>query len=74
MADQIVTWTAVGRDGQRFLLARADDIAAGNVHGPAQIHDLSGGERHDLSDLQIAYKWVIWEPTTDVVYRAEQGA
>jgi len=69
-----ITWTAVGRDGRRFLLARADDIAAKNTQGPAQIHDLDTGQRHDLPNLQIAYKWANYAPTSDVAYRAEQGA
>jgi hypothetical protein len=73
MAEQTTTWTAVGRDGRRFLLARAEDIAAQNLHGPAQIHDLDSGQRHDLPNLQIAYKWATYEPTSDTEYRAEQG-
>jgi hypothetical protein len=74
MADNTqTTWTAVGQSGRRFLLARAEDLAAGNKRGPAQIHDLDSGKRYDIPDLQIAFKFNVWEDTSDVAYRAEQG-
>lgn len=63
----------MGQEGRRFLLARTADLAAQKHDGPAQIHDLDTGQRHDLPNLQIAYKWAVWETASDAAYRAAQG-
>ena len=61
---------AVAREGERFLLAQAADLDAGNHNGPAVVHDTLTGKTTEPMPLQVWFKWANWEPATDEEYRA----
>lgn len=74
MTSNITNPTPVGRSGPLFLLAQADDLAAGNLNGPAQTHNTRDGLRSEAQPLQVWFKWINWEDTTEAEYEAAQPA
>lgn len=60
----------VGRDGDAFLLAQRADIDAGELNGPAQVHDVAVGTLTPIKPLQVWFKWNTYQGTTQSEYDA----